>query len=89
MQSPLECGQEARIVQIVFSAAVDMVNHRGILYKPCSVGIKGSVLSILTQFLSNRSQNVIAEGCQSKLVNVVSGVQQGSIRGPLLILLHN
>ena len=51
----LESGQEARIVQIVFSAAFDRVNHQGILYRVCSVGIGGSVLSILTQFLSNGS----------------------------------
>ena len=55
LQSALESGQEARIVQIDFSAAFDRVNHLGILYKLCSVGIGGSVLSILTQFLSNRS----------------------------------
>ena len=30
----------------------DRVNHLGILYMLCSVGIGGSVLSILTQFLS-------------------------------------
>ena len=54
LQSALENGQEARIVQIDFSAAFDEVNHLGILYKLCSVGIKGSVLSILTEFLSNR-----------------------------------
>ena len=47
----LENGQEARIVQIDFSAAFDRVNHLGILYKLCSVGIGGSVLSILTEFL--------------------------------------
>ena len=35
-------------------SAFDRVNHQGILYKLCSVGIGGSVLSILTQFLSNR-----------------------------------
>ena len=46
----LESGQEARILQIDFSAAFDRVNHLGILYKLCSVGIGGSVLSILTQF---------------------------------------
>ena len=52
LQSALESGQEARIVQIEFSAAFDRVNHLGILYKLCSVGIGGSVLSsILTQFL--------------------------------------
>ena len=47
-QSAFESGQKARIVQIDFSAAFDTVNHRGILYKLCSVGIGGSVLSILT-----------------------------------------
>ena len=32
VQSALESGQEARIVQIHFSAAFDRVNHLGILY---------------------------------------------------------
>ena len=35
LQSTLESGQEARIVQIDFSAAFDWVNHQGILW--CSV----------------------------------------------------
>ena len=72
--SALECGQEARIVQIDFSAAFDRVNHQEILYKLSSVGIGGSVLSVLMQFLSNRPQYVLVDGCRSKLVNVMSGV---------------
>ena len=88
LQRALESGQEARIVQIEFSAAFDRVNHMGILYKLCSMGIGGSVLSILTQFLSNRSQQVIVDGCRSKLVNVVSGVPQSSVLCPLLSLLY-
>ena len=71
LQNVLERGQEARIVHIDFSAAFDRVNHQGILYKLCSVGIGGSVLSILTQFLSDRLQHVMVHGCRSKLVNVV------------------
>ena len=86
LQSALERGQEARIVPIDFSAVFDRVNHLGILYKIYSVGIGGSVLSILTQFLSNRSQQVMVDGCRSKLLNVVSGVPQGSGLGPLLFL---
>ena len=70
------------------SAAFDRVSHHGTLNKPCSVGIGGSVLSILRQFLSNRSQHVIVDGCRSKLVNVVSGVPQGSVLGPLMLLLY-
>ena len=93
-QSALESGQEARIVQIDFSAAFDRVNHLRILYKQppipisFSVGIGGSLLSILRQFLSNRSQQVMVDGCRSKLVNVVSGVPQGSVLGLLLFLLY-
>ena len=45
-------------------------------------------MSILTQFLSNRSQHVTVDGCRSNLVNVVSGVPQGSVLGPLLFLLY-
>ena len=88
IQSALEIGQEARIVQIGFSAAFDRVNHIVILFKLCSVGVGGSVLSVLTQFLSNRSQYVVMDGCRSKLVNMVSGVPQGSILGQQLFLLY-
>ena len=87
-QSALESGQEARIVQFDFIAAFDSVNHLGILYKLCSVGIRGFVLSILTQFLANRSQQVMVDSCRSKLDNVVSGVPQGSVLCPLLFLLY-
>ena len=85
LQNALESGKEARIVQIDFSAAFDGVNHLGILYELYSVGIGGSVLSILTQFLSNRSQHVMVDGCRSKLVNGVSGVLQGSVLGSVLL----
>ena len=88
LQSAVESGQEARVVQIDSSAAFDRVNHQGILYRVCSVGIGGSVLCILTQFLSNRSQHVMVDGCHSKLVDVVSGVSQSSVLGPLLFLLY-
>ena len=52
------------------------------------MGIGGSFLSILTQFLSNQSQQVMVDNCRSKLVNIVSGVPQGSVLSPLLSLLY-
>ena len=52
LQNALENGQEARIVQTDFSSAFHNVNHQGILYELCSVGIGGFVLSILTQLIS-------------------------------------
>ena len=53
------------------------------------MGIGGSELSVLTQFLSIRSQHVQVDGCRCKLVNFVSGVAQFGVLGPLLFLLFN
>ena len=68
--SALEMGQEARIIQVDFSAAFDWVNQQEILFKLCSVGVGGSVLSVLTQLLSNGSQYVVVDGCRSKKVKL-------------------
>ena len=46
------------------------------------------MLSVLAQFLYNRSQYVVVDGCRSKLVNVVSMVPQGSVLDPQLFLLY-
>ena len=39
LQGALYSGQEARIVHIDLSEALDSVNHQAILFKLCSVGI--------------------------------------------------
>ena len=89
LQIVLESGHAARITQFVFSAAFNRVYHRLIQYMHWSVSIGGSVMSILTQFLPNRSQHFIVENCRSKLVKVVSLVPQLSVLAPLLLLLHS
>ena len=89
LKNALESGQEARIVQIDFSAAFDRVNHQRILYRLSSVGIGGSALSVLTQFLSNRSQYVLVYGCRSKLLTDQRCVRSAAVQSfmPLLFLL--
>ena len=44
-------------------------------------GIGGSVLCIMAQVPSNRSQHVVPDGCRGKLVNVATEVPQGSVEG--------
>ena len=46
------------------------------------------MLAILSQFLPNRSQHVMVDGCLGKLVNVMLGVPQDSVSRPLLFLLY-
>ena len=67
LQSVLESGQEATIVQVDFSAPFDSVNYLGIQYLSSALWVLEvlSCLYILTQFLSNRSQHVMVDGCWS------------------------
>ena len=51
-------------------------------------GVRGSVLSVLTKFLSNRSEYVMVDGSRCKLVNVGPLVPRRNVLGPLLLLLY-
>ena len=63
-RSPLIQGW-SHIVQLDFSAAFDRVGHSGLLLKLKSIGVGGSVLSICTEFLSDRRQRVVFDGAAS------------------------
>ena len=64
----------------------------GLTIKAFSIGSARWVLEVVCcqywQYLSNQSQHVMVDGCQSKLVDVVSRVLQGSVLGLLLFLLY-
>ena len=57
IQKTLDTGVESHIVQLDFSAAFDRVSHSGLLFKLKSIEVWGSVLSICTEFLSDRRQS--------------------------------
>jgi len=70
------------------SKAFDKVPHQALLGKLQHYGIEGNVHSWITDFLSGRTQRVIVDGAYSEWEDVVSGVPQGTVMGPLLFLLH-
>ena len=88
VQKALDSGLEARMIGLDFSAAFDRVNHKALIYKLKQVGIGGAFLNILVEFLSNRKQRVIVDGHEGEWREVISGVPQGSVLGPLLFILY-
>jgi hypothetical protein len=71
-----------------FSKAFDTVPHRRLLGKLSHYGIKGEILHWIEAFLTGREQRVVVDGHRSTPAEVLSGVPQGTVLGPLLFLLH-
>ena len=59
---------------LVSFAAFDRVSHSGLLIKLKSIGVGGSLLSIYTEFLSNRRQRVVVDGAECEMIPIISGV---------------
>lgn len=70
-----------------FEKAFNSVPHNLLLSKRESFGITGPLLHWLSDFLSDRFQHVIIDGCQSGWAPVLSGVRYGSILGDHLFIL--
>ena len=62
-----------------------MLNRHGLLLNFFKVD--GLLLNFLVSYLNNRQQRVVIGNNESNLVNVLSGVPQGYILGPLLFVL--
>ncbi|KAF4070683.1 hypothetical protein AMELA_G00288330 [Ameiurus melas] len=82
-------GCVSLLVLLDLSAAFDTIDHT-ILFDRLEnvVGIKGTVLSWLRSYLTDRYQFVDINGDFSMRTEVTFGVPQGSVLGPLLFTLY-
>ena len=79
---------DTRGVFLDISKAFDRVWHDGLIFKLKTYGITDPLLSLLRDYLRDRIQRVVLNGQTSTWANILAGVPQGSILGPLLFLIY-
>ena len=75
------------VIFLDFAKAFDKVLHRCMLAKLQAHGIDGQVMRWVASWLKGRKQRVCLDGHSSGLVDVLSGIPQGSVLGSLLFLI--
>ena len=85
--SKLRSGKDqVDVILLDFAKAFDKVPHQRLLYKLSFYGIRGDTLKWIEAFLGHRKQQVLLDGCRSHQADVISGVPEGTVLGPLLFL---
>ena len=74
------------MIYLDFSKALDKVPKHRLLYKLDHLGVRGRLLRWIGFFLSNRTFRVHVGEALSKVVQVISGIPQGSVLDPLLFI---
>ena len=84
----MDKGRLTGVVFLDIRKAFDSVDHSILLEKVQFYGVADRELMWFKSYLTARQQQCLVNGCLSSQSNLLCGVPQGSILGPLLFLIY-
>jgi len=85
----IDRGDTAALVLLDLTAVFDMVDHEILLKRlQATFGVDSIALALFSSYLAGHKQQVHCGGKTSAIMNVICGVPQGSVLGPILFIIY-
>ena len=84
----IDTGKDICAYSLINKKAFDTVPHRPLFEKLVALNLNRHMIQWIADYLTLRTQQAVVEGETSKSADVLSGVHQGSVLGPLLFLVY-
>jgi len=82
----LDKGGTVDALYLDFAKAFDTVPHQRLLIKLEGYGVNGKLLEWFKDFLLGKRQRVVVAGSFLEWTQVLSGILQGSLLGPVMLI---